>query len=266
MANVGLVTHPFNDTARELTGEITNWLLHEGHGVTLELDDDDVVPQLIIGIGGDGTMLHAAELAWNYDAPVFGVNVGRRGYLAQVEAQDWASALENFFANKFTIEPRMGLSASEVDTTPPETIDFALNDIVLEKGTPGRTITIGVAINGQDFADISCDGIIVSSATGSTGYSLSAGGPILAPKMEAIVITPVAPTTLFSRSIIIDRNGTVDLTLKGRDVGLVAYDGIVHNDCFSIGSTLHIERQSSVRFVEFGEDKFHQTIVNKFGL
>lgn len=281
MAHVKLIANHFNKHALYIGSRVARWLEDHGHSSHPKADafldyscyitdqwgaDEEERFTSVIAIGGDGTMLEAAHLAWDQDIPVFGINMGRRGYLAEVNLDEWEIRLEDFFAGNFNIEPRMGLSASVLETNPVESIDFALNEIVLESATFGRVINVSIAINGQEFADIDCNGVIVSSPTGSTGYSLSAGGPILAPRMESLIITPIAPTSLFNRSIVIDRDGVVELTLKGRSNAFVSYDGIVFDDLVPIGSTVHIERQSSLQLVEFGEDKFHQTLKNKFGL
>lgn len=285
MANIRIVCHRHSTDAFHLAQYVSVWLETQGHNVypapsifesysqtylnwmmSVASETGDAPDYTaVLAIGGDGTFLEAAHIAWSHDIPVFGINLGKRGYLAEVLKEDWNNALNAFLGGDFTIEPRRGLCGALSNGTD---IDFALNDIVLEKTNPGRTITIGVTINDRFFKDITADGIIISSATGSTGYSLSAGGPPAAPQTNVMLVTPVAPTSKsLGGSIIIDgTEGSVVLELKGHEHGAVAYDGILVEKDFQVGDLIAISGQTPLQFVQFGDTKFHQTLVEKFEL
>jgi NAD+ kinase len=177
-------------------------------------------PDLIISLGGDGTLLYAAR-AWGMTGlPLFGVNLGHLGFLAETEPHQFADMLKNLLAGDYRCENRMALEVSverqgrRVAETP------ALNEIVVNKGALSRIITLNLSV--RDFGEWSfrADGVIIATPTGSTAYNLSAGGPVVYPTIPAIIVTPICPFTLTSRPIILPSTFPVEMTIDSRDVDL----------------------------------------------
>ncbi len=156
-------------------------------------------------IGGDGTLLKAARFYSNYNVPVFGVNLGRLGFLSQAKPSDVEFAFEKILEGQFKIEDRLMLSSMQGKMT-------ALNDIVIKGETFSRTSRLYVHINDRIVCDYLADGLIVSTPTGSTAYTLSAGGPILVPSLSAIVIVPICPHTMNARPLVVPAEEKIKVT------------------------------------------------------
>lgn len=218
---------------------------HGGHCVILEnrllslegirhFTDVSKIPEnteCAIVLGGDGTIIQAAIDLVHTKIPIMGVNTGNLGFLTEVEQQNIDSALERLINNDFTIENRIMLKEisyfKQQDYSSP---CYALNDIVIGKRGYLRLITVKVYLN-DELADIyRADGVIISTPTGSTGYNLSAGGPVLAPQVKAIIVTPICPHSLNKRSLIVDASDKITLEIgqtkdTGKDLAVVATDG-----------------------------------------
>jgi NAD+ kinase len=159
--------------------------------------------QLVVAIGGDGTILNAARVLAPHDVPVLGVNLGTLGFLAEVVPKDLYGAMKKVLAGEHSLEERMLLKARIGEAG---TWRYALNDMVIDKGGISRVIELHVWIDDHFVGSYKADGLIVSTPTGSTAYSLSAGGPIMNPKMRAIVATPICPHSLAVRPLVIDHD------------------------------------------------------------
>ncbi|HHW30487.1 MAG TPA: NAD(+)/NADH kinase [Clostridiaceae bacterium] len=186
-------------------------------------DDTDA----IICLGGDGTFLKAARTANKNEIPVLGINLGNLGFLTEVDKKKIDEAVECLFSGQYSIEKRMMLEAAIIRDGKIIGRDIALNDIVISKGALSRIIHIKTYIN-DSFVDIfPGDGLIVSSPTGSTAYSLSAGGPIVEPDLNVIIVTPICPHILYSRSFITDGDRTVKAIVdeKYKYSAMVTADG-----------------------------------------
>ena len=190
----------------------------------------DVAPgtDLVISLGGDGTFLRAARLARAADVPVIGVNVGRLGFLAEIDPQDLEAALEILTAGTFVVEER---STLEVELRGADGATkaggWALNDVAVEKEARQRLVRLEIAIGRTPFASMAADAVIVATSTGSTAYALSAGGPIVNPTLDAMLIAPVAPHSLFDRTVVTDLADMVTITVgEDQDGALVTTDGM----------------------------------------
>jgi NAD+ kinase len=265
------VPHPNRDTAAQLVAQATERLAaddievrcpqSEG-GTDLDTTDLDVV----ISLGGDGTMLRAVDTAYEAGVPVLGVNVGQMGYLTEVEPSEFGAALDRLVTGEFEVAERMVLEITVESQGPAAGRWFALNEAVLEKAHTGRLVRLDVDINGTFFTTYAADGVIVATPTGSTAYSFSARGPIVSPRHRCLLLTPVSPHMLFDRSLVLapeealrfrvcdDRS--VVLTADGRELGELAA-----GDAVSCRGGAR-----PARIVTFGPRDFHQILKAKFGL
>lgn len=166
---------------------------------------------LLLVLGGDGTLLNIAKSACYYDLPILGINLGRLGFLTEVEVGNLKIALKKLVEGDYFIEERTMLEAYSSHNK--ETKYLALNDIVISRGSLSRIITYNVFINDTYLDSYMADGIIIATPTGSTAYSLSAGGPIVNPSIPGIVLTPVCPHTLYSRSLVVNNSDKIDINL-----------------------------------------------------
>lgn len=282
MATVAVVAHRARPEALVLARQAIEWLEARDHEVRIPEDDartDDLRRlgwppakltadlDLAVSLGGDGTMLHTVDLVAGSGVPVLGVNVGHLGYLTQVEPGGLAGALERFMAGDYRVEDRMTLEV-EVTRLRGADVCVCLNEAVLEKMVSGHTIRLAATFNAGErrFTTYTADGLIVSTATGSTAYNLSARGPILSPCQRAIVVTPVSPHGLFDRSLVLGADESVRLeVLEGRPAALVL-DGRDHGVLAPGDSVLCRAGGADAHFVTFGEHDFHEILRAKFGL
>ncbi len=181
---------------------------------------------LIIVIGGDGTLLNAAHALAAQDVRMLGINLGRLGFLTDVSRQEMTQRLDEVFAGRFKEEERFLLHATVVRDGRPVTSNDSLNDVVVHRWRTARLITLDTYVDGSFVNTQRSDGLIVSTPTGSTAYALSGGGPILHPALDAIVLVPICPHTLSNRPIVVDANGEVEIVLSGtRDSAQLTCDG-----------------------------------------
>ncbi|MCX7774336.1 MAG: NAD(+)/NADH kinase [Clostridia bacterium] len=170
----------------------------------------------IICVGGDGTFLKAAREAYLYEKPVLGINKGSVGFLAEVETRDIESAIERLAQGTFTVQPRMVLDVSVIRDGKAVFQDIAINDAVVSRMALSRILRLQVDLDDKFVDSFPGDGIIVATPTGSTGYSLSAGGPIVQPDMRCMVISPICPHILYSRSFIASESKTVKVIIEDK--------------------------------------------------
>ena len=261
MAVVAFVPHPERPAGNELAERAGEWLTANGHSsiVANETPLPDV--DLVVSLGGDGTMLHSIALVGARDIPVLGVNFGHLGYLTEVDPEDLITALGRFFAGEHRLECRMTLDVRVGDAC-----HRALNEAVLEKTTSGHTVRLALAIDGEPLVTYAADGLIVATPTGSTAYNLSVRGPICSPTHRAIVVTPVSAHMLFDRSLVLDADQIVSvhvlaehsarLMVDGQAVGVMDADTPVELRASTIDAAL----------VRFGPPDFHRVLRAKFGL
>lgn len=276
MSIVALFVHTDRSLARSVAEDITGWLTGRAHEVVAfpgptgsesdpSVDRDEI--DLVVAIGGDGTMLRAAARGVAAGADILGINVGRLGYLAEVEPDGWREALETYFDNGHSIAERLMVAAT-LSRRDGRVIDLppALNEVVVEKQAMGRTVHLGVSIDGEFFHSYIADGVILATPTGSTAYSLSARGPVIAPTHRAFLLTAVSPHSLFDRSLVLEPSSTVALEVLGDREAGVAVDGN-HLHVMEAGDRVLVTAAASAaRFVSFGEQDFHRVLKAKFGL
>jgi len=190
--------------------------------------DPDAPPDLVVSFGGDGTFLRAARIARGADAPIIGVNVGRVGFLAEIDPGALGDVLPELAAGRFTIEERSTLEVTVRDPSGATVAHgWALNDVAVEKVARQRLVRLQVAIGPTPFASVAADAVIVATSTGSTAYALSAGGPIVNPSLDTMLIVPVAPHSLFDRTVVTDLGDLVTVSVDDdQDGALVSTDGM----------------------------------------
>ena len=239
--SVGLIVNYKKEKTRETACRIIDWLNSKKLKVRIEgnmgkeLGKEELncptekflkEVDLIISLGGDGTLLRAARLAATEDIPVFGVNLGGLGFLTQIGINDLEKSLEKLYQGRYFIDERMMLNCT-VKRKEEEIKKFtALNDIVIGKGAFARIICLATYVNNDYVITYSADGLVVSTSTGSTAYSLSAGGPIVNPNINSIILTPICPHTLSARPLIIGENDQVKIKLESSEEKvMVTIDG-----------------------------------------
>ncbi|RZJ59713.1 MAG: NAD kinase [Flavobacterium sp.] len=226
-------------------------------------EDLDEGYDIFISIGGDGTMLRAATFVRDKNIPLLGINAGRLGFLATVQQENIETLLPLIFENKFKVSPRTLLSIDYKGMDPAMELDFALNEITVSRKDTTSMITIETKLNGDYLNSYWADGLIISTPTGSTGYSLSCGGPVLMPEVSSLVITPVAPHNLNARPLVIPDDTEIELTVSGREEQhLISLDSRIIT--VDVDTILHIKKTGfKVNLVEFPEEKFLNTLRKK---
>ena len=229
-----------------------------------ELLDDRTLIDVLLTLGGDGTMLRGARLVGARQIPVLGINLGRLGFLTACGADEWERALTQLAAHDYLVEPRMALEARILRE--PDTRWRALNDVVLHKGGRARVIRILTEVGGELVGAFAADGIIVATPTGSTAYGLSAGGPVIVPTVESILLQPISPHTLGMRPVVLPASAEITLRVEdASDEILVTIDGQV-GTTFEDGDTLIVRRsERPVQVIRFRDGSFFARMRRKFG-
>ena len=226
-----------------------------------EVVDTDEKPDMLVSVGGDGTMLGAVRRALVWDVPILGFNLGTLGFLAQAEPGEARAAIERIVAGDYRIEDRMTVTA-----TVGQAAATGVNDVVVEKVDSTRLINLEVTIDGEPFTSYRADGLIVATPTGSTAYSFSAGGPLVDPRLDALIVTPVASHSLFDRALVLPPSTTIALRVS-RDRAVRANVDKASLGELNEGQVVEIRRgERPARFVAFGSDGFPALIKDKFGL
>jgi NAD+ kinase len=218
--------------------------------------------ELMVTVGGDGTLLRGARLAHPLGIPILGVNTGRLGFLTEVEADDDGfAALARVFGDEIEYDDRIALHAQINDD---DEIHFALNEVTVRRVTSARLAPFGLTLNGELIVHLPSDGVIVSTPTGSTGYFLSAGGPIIHPAVDALGISGIMPHTLFARPLIVPSRSTVEITCDGELMSAnLETDGIVAGDLVA-GDRVTIHRAAEpVRFARVRPGAFFTRLEDK---
>ena len=226
--------------------------------------------ELIVVFGGDGSMLRASEWALPRGIPLLGVNLGHVGFLAELEASEIRELIEKVAARDYTIERRLTLGAHVFDTDGTTLWNsFAVNEVSTEKASRRRMADLMVSIDGRPLSRWACDGVLVASASGSTAYGFSAGGPVIWPNTEAFEVVPIAAHALFSQACVVAPSSQVELQLMGGDLGpdaVVWCDGRRSADLRS-GCSIVIERYpQDLQIARLSEQPFTTRLVKKFGL
>ena len=178
-----------------------------------EIDNAD----LVIAVGGDGTILYASRLARESGTPILGINRGRLGFLADVTPEEMLTSVDNILQGNYSTDSRLLLEARLLRSNGDQEVAYALNDVVLQRRETGRMVDFETRIAGQFVNTHSGDGLVIATPTGSTAYALSCGGPIIEPQLDAVVVVPISPHTLTDRPIVVSAGQPVEVSLLQRD-------------------------------------------------
>lgn len=240
-------------------------------GFSTDIKEIPESTQCAIVLGGDGTILQAASDLVSTQLPILGVNLGNLGFLADIEENRLAPSMDKLIANEFVLEERMLLAGRYFDENGEEKRQLALNDIVINKGHYYHLVCVKVYINGKLLDFYIADGVVISSPTGSTGYNLSAGGPVMLPTMEGIIITPVCPHSLNNRSLVVSARDEIVVEIgsvkeEKKDEGILIIDGMVQRTMHT-GERIFIQRaEENTRFIKLNGANFLEIFHKKLGM
>lgn len=224
--------------------------------------------ELVIVLGGDGTILRAAELSRGCNAPLLGVNLGHVGFLAEAERDDLTATVARALARDYTVEERMTLSVRVKHGGEVVWQSWALNEASVEKASRERSVEVAIEVDGRPLSTFGCDGVVMSTPTGSTAYSFSAGGPIVWPSVEALLMVPLSAHALFARPLVVGPDSSLAVELLERSLG----KGVVWCDgrrAFDLppGSRVVVRKSTvPVRLARLTTGPFSDRLVNKFEL
>lgn len=282
MKKIGIIVGKNKDIDYKVTSQITEKLLQKGFevavtpevkaGLSFDVIESDSVckdSDFIICVGGDGTFLKAARGAFPYKKPVLGVNKGTVGFLAEVEPSEVDMAVDKIFVGEYSIQERIVVNVEVIRNGKSVYSNFAINDAVVSRMALSRILRLRVMMDDKFVDSFAGDGVIISTPTGSTGYSLSAGGPIVSPDMRLMLVSPICPHILYSRSFIIAETKTVTVSVAGNSGvdAILTLDGqegfpIEPDDIVSIGASKDSAYFASVKQVNFYDvlrAKIHST-------
>ncbi|PPF31350.1 NAD kinase [Rathayibacter tritici] len=224
--------------------------------------------ELVFVLGGDGTILRAAEIVRAGTAPLLGVNLGHVGFLAESERDDLDDAVARALDGDYAVEERMTL---QVRVTIDETVVYetwALNEATVEKGSRERMLEVMVGVDGRPLSSFGCDGIVVSTPTGSTAYAFSGGGPVVWPSVEAMLLVPLSAHALFARPLVVGPSSSLAVEVKERTdgVGVLWADGRRAYELPPGARVVYRRSPVAVRFARLHDASFTDRLVHKFGL
>ncbi len=278
MKNIGIFCKQKLPAGRKILTDLIQWLNKKDCQVIIDKNTASITGQdsphewadisaradLIIALGGDGTILSVARSAHAFNVPILAVNQGSLGFLAEVTLPDLYEVLEKVLNGQFECENRMLLNACIWRDKKKVGEFHVLNDVVINKGALARIVNLKVRVNSQYMTSYRADGLIIATPTGSTAYSLSAGGPIIHPSMDSLVLSPICPFTLTNRSIVIPDQSLiqVELTTENENVR-VTLDGQEGCDMFQ-GDILEVKKaETSIKLIQAPDRNYYQILRDK---
>ena len=276
MKKVCVIANAVKETAQERAEQVRIFFSERGIECVVLLDDftektsyesvlrDDM--ECAVVLGGDGTLIHVARKLAEKKIPVFGINMGNLGFLTHADSGKAKAALEFLIAGEYCIEERMMLEAS-VDG---QEFGTALNDVVLTRNGFSRIISVGIFVNGKPVCNYRGDGVIVATPTGSTGYNLSAGGPVVAPKTELFLITPICPHSLSARSILLSAEDELHIVIKEEkktqdEEAILTLDGQRAKDLAAEDTIVIRKSEKKAYFIQLDDNSFFDALHRKLG-
>ena len=276
MKKVCVIDNAVKETAAERAEQVRVFFRERGIDCVVLLDDfsektsyepvlqDDM--ECAVVLGGDGTLIHVARKLSEKKIPVFGINTGHLGFLTHADSGKAKAALEALVAGEYCIEERMMLEAS-VDG---QVFGTALNDVVLTRNGFSRIISVGIFVNGKPVCNYRGDGVIVATPTGSTGYNLSAGGPVVAPKTELFLITPICPHSLSARSILLSAEDELHILIREEkktqdEEAILTLDGQRAKDLAAEDTIVIRKSEKKAYFIQLDDNSFFDALHRKLG-
>ena len=278
MKNIVLIVNSSRDIGLVNATKVAQFLLSQN--CVVFMSDGDILPlepiiyksfdvlfedaEMIITVGGDGTLLHCADIAARANIPILGINAGKLGYLTELDITE-IDMLSKLFSNDYTVEPRSMLTAAVIREGVAVFTEHGLNDAVISRGDKTTMIELELCREDAGISSYRADGIIFSTSTGSTAYAMSAGGPIIDPRVNAILVTPICAHDLTSRPILFapDTVLNVSIPVQRGEVTLMV-DGISHIT-LDAGDKVTVKLTHNVNFAKIKQDNFYNTLKNKFG-
>ena len=274
---VGIIYNPMAPKAPGLAQQIAGVIGPARESWMEPVDSSDIADadlaqtDLIITVGGDGTILRAARVASLHDIPLLGVNLGRLGFMTELRARDALERIPRYLEGGARLEERSMLKAQVLCQSPDSGSEDspwhnALNDVVLGRGSASRLIRVQAVVDGASLTSYRADAVIVSSATGTTGYNLSAGGPILDPRAQEMVLKPVAPHVGLATAVVLPSTATVDLTVDSTDGAVLSLDGYLDQHVQN-GDGVRIRKSpKTAKFLrEKSSKEFYSSLTRRLG-
>ena len=271
---VAVLYHPKKEATRPVADEIVGWLTVGGLEPWLGHTWDEAAVRehiaqldLIIVLGGDGSMLRAARMAAGHSVPLLGVNMGRLGFLSEMSPETWRDRLPRVMAGDYWIEQRMMLRARSWRGDQLLGEHLALNDVVISRGSLARVVRLETAIDADQLTTYIADGLVISTPTGSTAYALAVGGPILPPELHNILVIPIAAHLTLNRPIVLAEGSVIRVTVGTDHQAILTVDGQFE---FELRDQDQIEVSSSEHasyFVRLGKRTyFYHTLLERLGI
>ncbi len=282
-SRVLVVTHPFRRdvaeqaekivaalreadvAARILAGEVRS--LDHPDALMVADGDSSAAADIVLALGGDGTVLRSAKLAAESDIPLLGVNFGKVGFLAEAETGELETVVSRLLEGDYTVEERTTLAVEATGADGERTSSWAFNDIAVEKAEPARMLELCVEIDGSQLSRYGCDGVLCATPTGSTAHAMSAGGPVVWPDVDALVVVPMNAHALFAKPMVVHSSSVVHIGVESiGTAGALIADG-KEIARLTAGSTVAIRRsQRPVKLVRMSERSFSSRLVSKLSL
>lgn len=271
MRRIGILYHPQRADSSQLVQEVIGLLDQRGMEVWQGPAEDEAglrrsAPELdvLITLGGDGTIVSAVRAVAAQGVPILGVNLGRLGFLAEVEPGQLAAAIPALLEGRYMVEERMMLRAALRREGQTILEAEAINDVVVGRGRASRTVRVAVEVNGHYVATHVADGLIVATPTGSTAYSLAAGGPVLAPELRCVVVTPIAAHLSALRALVIPAQSCVGLRLLKAQEAVLTVDGQLDAELLPGDEVQSTISRTTAKFIRFGnEGYFYESILRR---
>lgn len=286
--SIGIVSLPDHERCQSILDKLTEWLLEKGILVFLDVKIAALLPDgykmksstfllenqldqidMIIILGGDGTLLRVARKIKKSNIPILGINIGGLGFLTDIKVDNLFSVLDDIIKGEYLLDERMMLEVKvTLDAGKTIAADYALNDIVITSGEQSRIVSLSAFVNGQWINTFLSDGLIIATPTGSTAYSLSAGGPIIHPNLHALLITPICPHILTNRPIVIPDTGTIKVKVQKKHRGnetncILSADGEVLA-ALKTGNEVTVSKAShTIRFIKPKDNDYYHILRTK---
>ena len=274
----GIVANQKRPGAGDSMSGMAAWAEKNGHSLVASSDLSQIAPpkvtlvpenelagqcDVLVSMGGDGTLLASARLVGPSEVPILGINLGSLGFLTQQPARDLLKALDAISQENYTVESRMILKA-EIEGSTNLSRPYALNDIVINNGPISRIIDIKLTVNGEMIVTYRADGLIIATPTGSTAYSMAAGGPIIQPGMQAIVVTPISSFSLNSRPLVFSSEDCLELSAGvGAEKPMLTLDGQVMVDLMPDDRVIIRRADFNMKLIVFPENSFFKVLRRK---